>query len=115
VHWMAEHKDELAEVRSLDHNGVPMMRKALIALRVFLERSFLPDNGMQPEDDSGVEDDRQVGDLTGFLASLQTPADAEVIQQAQRQVESAEDWGGWPTTDEVQHYCKDYRFARFQS
>jgi hypothetical protein len=114
VRWMAKHKDELAQVRSLDHNGVPMMRKALIAFRVFLERSFLPDGDMQPEDDPAVQPDQEVSDLAEFLASLQTPADTEIIQEAQRLVESVEDWGGWPTTDEVQRYCENYRFARFQ-
>merc|ERR1712113_1023417 len=41
VEWMVEHRSELAEQRARDRNGERLMRRAIIALRVFLERAWL--------------------------------------------------------------------------
>jgi hypothetical protein len=118
VRWMAEHRPELASKRERDRNGEAMMRRALTALRVFLERSWLPEDERpkQRELDSGDLEDSTVRlVLPRNLARLESPAEAHVIEEAKELVGGVEEWGGWATDEEVETYCQNERFVRFQS
>ncbi|KAK3700193.1 hypothetical protein LTR37_016072 [Vermiconidia calcicola] len=118
VRWMVKYQTELAHRRERDRNGEAVMRRAIVALRVFFERSWLY---------AAVEEGRlwqqtledQVEQLTTDrrtrqqLARFEGPASADIVDEVRGLVESAEDWGGWPTEDETEEYCGHYRFQLF--
>lgn len=112
VRWMVANQTELTLRLAGDRNGEVMMRRTLVALRVFLERSWLP----MPEDpcQAEAEVDGWAGDLRRMLRQLEAPASEETIDEIQRLVESVDDWGGWPDDDEVEEYGRDSRFQQFQ-
>ncbi|KAF2501679.1 hypothetical protein BU16DRAFT_577773 [Lophium mytilinum] len=62
--------------------GRRRLREAVVALRVFLERSWV-----------AAEDDR-----------LRVQASTELIERARRSLEASPDVGGWPTDEEVREY-----------
>ena len=86
VSWMAKFAPELRAVAEEARNGATLMRRTLIAVRVFTERSWL--------DIDEVEDD----------------ASEAIMQQIYEVIENIPDWGGWPTDTEVYAYCKRGRF-----
>jgi hypothetical protein len=47
------------------------------------------------------------------LRRLQTPADEKHVKAFKRIVESIDEWGGWPTDEEVHDYCQHERFQQF--
>jgi hypothetical protein len=89
VQWMIKHKRQLTKRRALDRRGGLLMRRALIALRVFVEGRW---EAAAP----------QYGDQD-VVAS----ASAEQIQEIRRLVNSVRHWGGWPPDFEVDMYV-DY-------
>ena len=99
--WMRQHAANIRERRAADRRGMTLMRRTLIALRVFLEREWVCQSGSPNEDNSHVR-----------LAHLRTPAPREVVQEVQALVVGVEDWQGWPSDDEVEEYTQDARFSR---
>ncbi|TKA27972.1 hypothetical protein B0A50_04038 [Salinomyces thailandicus] len=116
--WMVEHRSELAEQRTRDRNAMRLMRRAIIALRVFLERSWL-NRGADGSIDAVVEtelDGPQAHDPRAeSLRGLERPASAEEVREAARLVDEVEEWNGWPTDDEVEKYSRDPRFREIRS
>ena len=123
VRWMAENRDALAERRSRDRNGEVMMRRAVVALRVFAERSWLAhasgrkvpghvdDVGAHKGPDSigeGMETS-----MASDLGRLEVPAPEDVVDDMMRVIGGVEDWGGWASEEEVEVYCRDGRFRLF--
>lgn len=90
--WMAAFADELHAVAKELGSGARLQRRCLIALRVFLERSW------------EVREREENGDLT---ASLGAPE--ELIRQVRDVIAKAEYWGAWPEDEEVELYCKGRR------
>ncbi|KAI9678416.1 MAG: hypothetical protein M1829_002014 [Trizodia sp. TS-e1964] len=86
VRWMAEFAPELDAVMAETRNGHAMLRRALTALRVFMERSW--------------EDPKE---SCGKLATEEQMAAVVGI------VEDVEGWGGWPSDEEVLVYCNKGR------
>ena len=131
VRWMREYQDELAEAQSFDRLGQDMMRRAIVALRVFLERGWL-DNGSSRAPDQSSRDDalrlleaaarketpekESKGLSKSELAymRLRTPASKEIIQQVREVVESVPAWEGWPSDEEVEEYQDDKKFNWFR-
>jgi len=101
LRWMAEHRAQLDEARERDRNGEAVMRRAIVAVAVFMGRAWVNPG----RDRDTIEGDQEV------LRRLETPAPAEQLQEAR---ELVEDWGGWPTETEVRHYCQDPRFDLFR-
>ena len=98
VKWMAHFEKEVKSVADELSNGSTMMRRSLIAIRVFLERSWTYYGE--------AEDDEEDG-----LAQIVDEGASEVIlQKVYEIIESVEGWGGWPTDDEVETYCRNGRF-----
>ncbi|KAI9874125.1 MAG: hypothetical protein M1830_010173 [Pleopsidium flavum] len=96
LRWMVEFVPELEAVADEARNGRRLLRRSLVAIRVFLERSWISVSGKHNEDNSHLE-----------------PLDAapeNVIQQVYDIIEGVEGWGGWPTDDEVVTYCRKGRF-----
>jgi hypothetical protein len=88
VHWMVDHQIELAKRRAMDRRGSIMMRKALTALRVFLEDRWEPSEPTR-------DDDGEV------YASFASPEQVEAIATL---VDRVDGWGGWPSDEEVEYY-----------
>jgi hypothetical protein len=96
IHWMAKFSPELDVVIDEARNGRKMLRRAIVAARVFLELSW---ERKEAEEDTG--DDR---------TALERRADARIREQVKTIVERVESWGGWPRDDEVAFYCERGRF-----
>lgn len=89
VRWMAQFEPELRAVADEARNGASMMRRTVVAVRVFAERSW--------EDFEEVEAGEAVGE--------------EVLEKIWEVVGGVEAWGGWPDDTEVYAYCRRGRFA----
>lgn len=98
VKWMVAFQVELAERRSLDRRGDIMMRKALTALRIFLEGRWDGDWGSSRP--------------TRTYEEVPSVAPSEQIDGIASLVDSVEDWGGWPSDDEVEMYIEIGRQGR---
>lgn len=79
--WMAEFHSELTERAEEQKGGPAALRRTLVALRVFLERSW----------ESSSEE--------------QSGAPAELVLLVKERIENVPEWRGWPTMDEVELYC----------
>lgn len=104
--WMVEHQIELAAAQAKTRNGVNVMRRVVVALRVFLERSWLVRDAFEQE---GLEHETK----SVLLGRLEAPAEKGVVKEARSLVESVPAWGGWATDEEVRAYVRDVRFRRF--
>ncbi|RMY76678.1 hypothetical protein D0863_01763 [Hortaea werneckii] len=119
VEWMVEHRSELAEQRARDRNGERLMRRAIIALRVFLERAWLVDQGPHSAEDASLA--TQEGDAASDpleprdarlknLHKLEQEAPNVLKGEVIRLVEGVEEWHGWPSDYEVAVYMDNDRF-----
>ncbi|KAH0334271.1 hypothetical protein KCU81_g9547, partial [Aureobasidium melanogenum] len=88
VRWMTRHRKELTKRCAMDRRGRILMRRALIALRVFVEDRWEP-----PRPD---------------LEEEQIPpfASPEQIEKIKRIVGWLKQWGGWPSDEEVEMYVE---------
>ncbi|GAB7331876.1 hypothetical protein MBLNU13_g03813t2 [Cladosporium sp. NU13] len=108
--WMAKHQNELAETCEQAPNGPKLMRRTIVAARVFLERSWLPANWGEDCDSAESKDDKPEA-----LKRLEARASDGQIEEARALIDGAEAWGGWPTDGEVGVYCRDEkRFKEFR-
>ena len=98
VKWMAHFDLEVKSVADELNNGSTMMRRSLIAIRVFLEQSWTY---------YGSAED---GENDGLAHSVDEGASEAVLQRVYEIIERVEGWGGWPTDDEVETYCRNGRF-----
>ena len=128
VDWMSEYQLELAERKSQDRSGEAMMRRTIVAIRVFLERSWLspPSEDSRSEDEidsvSEAESSRNDGHAQEdsgrarkLLQRLERPASVELVDHVRETIGSVEQWGPWPSDEEVEDYCTDYKFERVRS
>lgn len=97
VRWMREFREEVGERKERDRLGGDMFRRAIVALRVFLERTWRIERAIDRGE--GVLDTR-----------LGTPADGDLVDEIRDVVESVEEWEGWATDEEVKAYADDHRF-----
>jgi len=93
LRWMHQYHNELAERRAEDHNGAVVMRRALTALRVFIE-------GAWEENPSSANSEGRDS------SSESRGAPRQQIEEMARLVDEIEDWGGWPSDDEVEVYLE---------
>lgn len=111
VKWMATHHIELVAHVNMDRNGKRMMRRFVVALRAFLERSWMagadvPDT---QADDTGATKRTRL-----YLARFEEPASQSVVEEIKTLVESVDEWQGWPSDEEVERYCRDERFEQIR-
>jgi hypothetical protein len=122
--WMVEYQEELAEAAPRARNSFNVTRRAVVAARVFLERSWLPSDFKEPdafaslevpEYEDALSGKAQIGEKSSgkpaLLQMFEAPASTEQIEQARALIESVPDWGGWATEEEVEAYCQNGRFA----
>ena len=117
--WMVKYATELAERRARDHNGERLMRKVIVAIRVFLDRSWLSsstetEEGKENAVDAAETDDSAALSAKQLLLRLERPAREELVNEVRELIESVEVWGGWPTDDEVDGYTQHYRFQQLR-
>lgn len=109
--WMAKHQNELVDTCEQAPNGPKLMRRTIVAVRVFLERSWLPANWGEDRDFAEREDDNK----PEALKRLEARASDGQIEEARALVDGVEGWGGWPTDGDVGVYCQDEkRFREFR-
>jgi hypothetical protein len=113
--WMVRHQEELAEISDRARNGPKIMRRTIIATRVFLERSWLSANSLLDYDYAARDAfaRAELEDRPEVLKRLEAPAPEVQIEEARRLVESVSVWGGWATDEEVEAYCGHERFREF--
>lgn len=102
LRWMAQHRTELDEAREKDRNGVAVTRRAVVAIRVFMERAWM---------ERKADRASKIAHQSNLLRRFEEPASTEQLQEAQSLLE---EWGGWATDDEVRRYCRDARFKPFR-
>lgn len=89
VKWMACYALDLKAVADELRNGSIMTRRCLVALRAFLDGSWhdlVMSNGLQGE-------------------GVPSMVDGDLVEKVRVVIEGTEEWGGWPTDDEVEDYC----------
>ena len=88
LRWMTRFATELDAVSKEVSNGPKMLRRTILTMRVFLERSW-------------TESDSQIApQITRSL-----------MEEAEHLVQQHHHWGGWPTDQEVQDYVKKTKRA----
>jgi hypothetical protein len=131
VQMMLKYRAEFQRRRDMDRNGAVIMRRAIVALRVFLERSWLAETvGVEFPSEINKEANPNMSEKLGkdlsvldredlklasarYLWRFEWPAKPERIIAIKELVESVEEWGGWPTDEEVDEYCQHPRFQQF--
>lgn len=103
THWMVEYRDGLEEQRRAYRNGEMVMRRAIVALRAFLERAWLRGVSCSTRQEGGEPSDRRVK----ILQRLERRAEEDVLLEVERLVEGVEEWYGWPDDEEVDEYCRN--------
>ncbi|KAK0905338.1 hypothetical protein LTR02_006555 [Friedmanniomyces endolithicus] len=131
IRWMVAHRDELNPQWSRERTSREMLRKALTALRVFLERSWLRETEVRKQKDQGEHCSASAGVGSGGndasaaspppdpkvqnLRMLEGAASAEVVAEIEALVNGVESWRGWPTDEEVARYCRHRRFEQIRA
>jgi hypothetical protein len=116
VEWMRTHREELLERQNLDRAGRRMMHRALVAVRVFLERNHLPSSissaGAASPGEKGFANriwKRENGAAGPLVRRLQAPADRRIVRKVEEIMISKRMrriWGGWPPEEECWAYCE---------
>ncbi|KAK1825067.1 hypothetical protein LTR12_000608 [Friedmanniomyces endolithicus] len=129
IRWMVAHRDELNPQWSRERNSREMLRKALTASRVFLERNWLQETEARTKIDQGElsasagvgggGDDASAASpppdpKVQNLQMLEGAASAEVRDEIEALVNGVDSWRGWPTDEEVARYCRHRRFEQIR-
>ncbi|MCJ1387036.1 hypothetical protein MMC17_010165 [Xylographa soralifera] len=88
--WMAHYAPELKAVADELRNGSELMRRCLIATRAFMDGSWFNLITFDEEQDEVVREQAADGDIENVCMVI----------------EEVEGWGGWPTDEEVENYCR---------
>ena len=100
VEWMSRFAPELKAVADEASNGTRMTRRCMIAIRVYLERSWI-------YGDDGAEEE-----IEGDGGTEQESAPRELIERVFGIIEGVEEWDGWPTDEQVEDYVRRARAKR---
>ena len=109
LRWMEHMAPEMKAAAEEPNNGPVMFRRALIAARVYLERSLRLKG----------EKDVSEGPFANFGNSISgegLESDCGIVpsseeQEAREIVGRVEGWGGWPTDEEVEAYLRKSDFV----
>nr|POE93255.1 hypothetical protein CFP56_19267 [Quercus suber]POE93259.1 hypothetical protein CFP56_19271 [Quercus suber] len=107
--WMIKHRVELATQMAQDRNGTSMMKKVLVAFRVFLERSWLS-KSVGRKWAPGSEPQQALDQAQGSLQQFEDAAESTAIDEVKHLIASVDDWAGWPSDEDVACYCQNERF-----
>lgn len=111
LRWMSKHSSAIQEVADEHLNGERLMRRALVAVRVFLEGAW-GDKGLMNLSRAYREPLRPPK-TTEHVDAFEPNHDQTVpnlddglVKDAYRIIEATVLWGGWPTDEEVETYVK---------
>ena len=85
VRWMRCYAPELGAVAEKPVNGQNPSRRCIVAIRVFLEQSWL------------------------FMEDKRERASPELLHEAITTITKKNDWGGWPTDEDVRAYIARWK------
>ena len=118
--WMCRHRIQINEAIEMPANGPRMLRRTLVAIRAFLESPHMPvylDSNHNVAEElastgPSVESKLDVsGQATKTIYSRESSptadspsAPSKVTSAVRALVEGIDEWGGWPTDDEVLQY-----------
>ena len=114
IGWMSRFAPEIQVVADEAMNGRKLLRRCLVAARVFLEQSWTT-MGEKDEQTHGEEEDfegqdRQASNerdsVPDSFDSIAIGPAADRLERVYDLVKEQEDWGGWPTDKEVEAYCR---------
>ena len=91
LRWTNSHFSELKVTASLSIHWEKQMKKFLIAVRVFLEPGWFSSGGHGVDSAEGASD--------------------ALLTEAYNLINAHEDWGGWPSDEEVMDYCSKSRWG----
>ncbi|KAL2865770.1 uncharacterized protein BJX67DRAFT_357284 [Aspergillus lucknowensis] len=97
LRWMGRHTQTLKQASDEYMNGEVLMRRTIIALRLFLEGFWGKRRSAPTVDESGVASHAMPND------SVPTFSDP-ILQEAYDIITAAEIWGPWPSDEEVWEY-----------
>jgi len=117
IEWMSRFAPELQVVADEAMNGRRLLRRCLIAARVFLEQSWTAIGKRDGQTRVGEEDSDEQGhealdrreSVSCSSDDIATGAAADRLERMYELVQEQEDWGGWPTDKEVEAYCRRQR------
>lgn len=104
VRWMVKYEREITEGVDMPKNGPRILRKTLVAVRVYLEATWIDHDAM----------DRIMLDKIAETMKSKHAAPQRTVDTARRLVDSVEAWGGWASDAEIEAYCT-VPTARFPS
>ncbi|KAL4952761.1 hypothetical protein BDW69DRAFT_166912 [Aspergillus filifer] len=103
LRWMSEHASTLKQTSDEHLNGDIMMRRTIVAARMFLEGYWSTNSRRaQPSEDDMDEPDT-IEDITPTEHGMPTFWDTN-LQEAYDIVTMTEIWGPWPSDEEVLNY-----------
>ena len=98
IKWMARFAPELRAVAAEAIQGAYKTRQCVIAARVFLERDWTT-NG------------RGAWWTKGEDVDTEESAPMKLVEEVYYLIEGVEEWGGWPSDEEVEEYCCHREFT----
>lgn len=111
IEWMSSHAPDLQALADETSNGQRMLRRCLIAARVFLEQSW--STSSQSIHGSPVIRDTQgeehLAEQSEEHKAFQQDHGSDILGRVYQVIEQTEQWGGWPRDEEVETYCRRTR------
>ena len=112
--WMRDNWSELSLRKDIDRNHAVVLRRCVVAMRVFLEGQW---DGYRHDSEVLEErgEDKDEGDVCSDIKEDANSADDETIKVGAPQVlidrmidtvSEVEEWGGWPSDEEADLYVK---------
>lgn len=103
ANWMKTYDAELNTRLEIDRNGTVMLRRCIIALRVFLEDRWKVGSEVEHGGQSGEVPEEPDSGECDHSSTIGAPKEC---LDAVREIVENTDWHGWPTEEEVEEYMK---------
>jgi hypothetical protein len=110
IQWIRHHSPEIEAAAQEAKNGKLLMRRSIVAVRVFLEQSRTVPN--EPLQTSSRADGEDSDDPRTPWPHARSKPSVGLLHQIRHEIDQLENWGGWPTEDEVGYYVRRARVSR---
>lgn len=110
VEWMVLFQKEVFAATVMPRNGPQALRKAIVSVRVFCERSWVLVELEKAQPD--IASVKRASPSLAALPKAESAAPNKVINRMRQHIESVEAWGGWPSDQEVREYCHYGQFPK---
>lgn len=123
LRWMVVHREEINKAAEMPRNGLASRRRALVAARVFCQRSWrkrfqaeVAKDGQVTADTREEEENDAESRLGSGVLAVEGPAGPRRGRRTTKKlrdlIESVEEWGGWPTDAECEAYVGNRHFPK---